>query len=459
MSTLQIILMCSAFLIIGFLIAFLIFNKKGVKNKEVEKQAFTDPLTGGKNRHLFMYDLDKLIEKNKKFAICFMDLDGFKQINDTMGHDAGDELLIGLSNTFKTKLPKNVVSYRIGGDEFSLIITDIKTTEDITKILDDLRRNLNEPFIIQNTSIALEYSLGIAIFPEDARTKKELVTYADDAMYYIKEHGKNDYYFHNKALKAKLENSTKMEKELKSAFEKQEFGINFQPRINVKDKTKLCFEALLYWKHPVLGEISSEYFLKQAEEMSLIIKLDSYVLRLSCEKLKEIQKKFPNDDISIAVNLSNTHVKRKSFVEGICNIINEYNIKKGALKLQFTDDIDINKISEYKYLFEQVKNVGADVVINNLQIKYSSLILIKSLPIDEIKISSKYLLKESPIAKDALKNIVSLCNELGYMPIIKEVETKEELEYIKDLNINYIQGNLISKKLAFNELCEYIANK
>lgn len=459
MNTLQIILMCGTFLIIGFLLAFLMCNKKGVKTKEVEKQAFTDPLTGGKNRHLFMYDLDKLIEKNKKFAICFMDLDGFKQINDTMGHDAGDELLIGLSNTFKEKLPKNVVSYRIGGDEFSLIITDIKTTEDITKILDDLRKNLNEPFIVQNTSISLEYSLGIAIFPEDAKTKKELVTYADDAMYYIKEHGKNDYYFHNKALKAKLENSTKMEKELKNAFEKQEFGINFQPRINVKDKTKLCFEALLYWKHPVLGEISSEYFLKQAEEMSLIIKLDEYVLRLSCQKLKEIQEKFQNDDISIAVNLSNSHMKRKSFVKSICDIINEYNIKRGTLKVQFTDDIDITKISEYKYLFEQIKGTGADVVINNLQIKYSSLILIKSLPIDEIKISSKYLLNESPIANDALKNIINLCNELTYKPIIKEIETKEELEYIKDLDINYIQGNLISKKLAFEELSEYIANK
>ena len=388
-----------------------------------------------------------------------MDLDGFKQINDTMGHDAGDELLISLNNTFNLKLPKNVVSYRIGGDEFSLIITDIKTTDDITKILDNLRKDLNEPFIIENTSISLEYSLGIAIFPEDARTKKELVTYADDAMYYIKEHGKNDYYFHNKALKAKLENSTKMEKELKNAFEKQEFGIHFQPRINLKDKKSICFEALLYWKHPVLGEISSEYFLKQAEEMSLIIKLDEYVLRLACERLNEIQKIYQNKYISIAVNLSNSHMKRRNFVKNICDIIKEYDITKGSLKLEFTDDIDITRISEYKYLFEEIKNTGADIVISNLQIKYNSLILLKSLPIDEIKISSKYLLKESPLDKVVLLDVINLCNNIGYSPIVIEVENADELEFLNNLNINYIQGNIIGKKMNYEELCSYISNK
>lgn len=459
MELLQVIFLCVVFFIIGALVVFLFFKNKTSSNKEVERQAFTDPLTGGKNRHMFMFDLDRLIAKGNKFAICFMDLDGFKQINDTMGHDAGDELLINLSKTFIEKLPKNVVSYRIGGDEFGLIITDIKTTEDITKILDNLRLELNNPFIIENNSISLEYSLGIAMFPEDAKTKKELVNYADDAMYYIKEHGKNDYYFHNKVLKAKLENTTKMEKELKNAFEKKEFGINFQPRINLKNKNDICFEALLYWKHPVLGEISSEYFIKQAEEMSLIIKLDEYVLRLACENLVQLQKYYPEKNISIAVNLSNSHMKRKNFVKNICDILQEYEIEPGKIKLEFTDDIDINKISEYKYLFDSIKNSGANIIINNLQIKYNCISILKTLPIDEIKLSSKYVNSTAQLNSNILCDVIKLCKDLEYKVTIIAIDDNNEVEYLGDMDVDYVQGELIAKKMKFEQLEDLLKQK
>ena len=174
------------------------------ENKLTKRQAYTDPLTGRGNRHLFLDVLDKLISKKEKFAVCFMDLDGFKQINDTMGHDAGDKVLIELSNIFERSLPQNAKSYRLGGDEFAVVMENIKTTEDITSILNDLKKEFEIPLIIENNSINLEYSLGIAIYPEDANNKKDLINYADDAMYYIKEHGKNNYYFHNKVLNLKI---------------------------------------------------------------------------------------------------------------------------------------------------------------------------------------------------------------------------------------------------------------
>lgn len=450
-------------IIIGYTVSKLKFKNIKKKQTSIEKQAFTDPLTGGKNRHLFMFDLDKLINKNKKFAVCFMDLDGFKQINDTMGHDAGDELLIGLSNTFLEKLPQNVTSYRIGGDEFALIIENIKTTEDITNILDSLRLELNKPFVIENTNISLEYSLGVAIFPEDAKTKKDLVTYADDAMYYIKEHGKNDYYFHNKALKAKLENRTKMEKELKSAFEKDEFMINFQPRINVRDTNKIQLEALLCWKHPVLGEIPSEYFIKQAEEMSLIIKLDENVLRLACKKLRDIKDKGLKRDISVSVNLSNSHMKRKNFVKNLCDILQEYNIKDGEIYIEFTDDIDISKISEYKYLFDNLKKAGANIIINNFQIKHEQITLLKTLPIDGIKLTAKYVAKESQIGNEVLQDIIILSKDLDFKVNIVAIEEEKELIYAIKNKVDFVQGNLISKVIKSDDvesfLNEYIAER
>ena len=199
--------------ILGFVLYQLI-NYRKIRKREIEKkQAYTDQLTGRGNRYLFLSVLDKLIKKGNKFAVCFMDLDGFKQINDTMGHDAGDELLVYLARTFDEKLPSNAVAYRLGGDEFSIVIQNIKTTRDITKVLDYMKKQLEEPIMIQGTSISLQYSLGISVFPEDAKTKTELIMYADDAMYYIKENGKNGYYFHNKSLKAKLDNKNKMEKD------------------------------------------------------------------------------------------------------------------------------------------------------------------------------------------------------------------------------------------------------
>ena len=291
---------------IGFLLGFIIYlffdRKSRNQSKIVEKHAYTDQLTGRGNRYLFLSVLDKLIAKKKKFAVCFMDLDGFKQINDSMGHDAGDELLIALANTFDSKLPKNAVAYRLGGDEFAIVIQDIKTTEDITKLLDDLRDTFRTPFIIENTSISLEYSLGVAIYPEDADNRKDLINYADDAMYYIKEHGKNDYYFHNKALKAKMENQTKMQAALKNAYANNQFAISLQPRIDIKETSKICFEALLYWNHPTLGKLPSSYFIKQADDMALTIKLDKYVLESVCKGLNELKEKGVKN-IKIAVNI------------------------------------------------------------------------------------------------------------------------------------------------------------
>ena len=170
-------------LLLGIL-GYRVFDERNRRNtRQVKLQAFTDQLTGRGNRYKFFSVIDTLIKKDKKFAVCFMDLDGFKQINDSMGHDAGDELLVALANTFDKELPSNASAYRLGGDEFAIIIEKVKTTGDITKVLDALREKLNKPFIIENTSISIEYSLGIAIYPDDAGNRQDLVMFADDSMY------------------------------------------------------------------------------------------------------------------------------------------------------------------------------------------------------------------------------------------------------------------------------------
>ncbi len=443
--------------VIGMLSYKLFELDKNKENKIVKKQALTDQLTGRGNRYMFQQVLDKLISKKKKFAVCFMDLDGFKQINDTMGHDAGDELLIALSNTFESKLPKNATAYRLGGDEFSIVIEGIKTVADITELLDNLKKELNVPLNIDGTSISLQYSLGVSIFPEDADNRTDLLKYADDAMYYIKEHGKNGYYFHNKSLKAKLENDTKMQADLKKAFANNEFGFSMQPRINVKDISSVCFEALLYWKHPVLGKLTSEYFIKQADEIALTIKLDQYILEKVCKKLNELKSKgFKN--LKMAVNISNRHMVKKEFIDRLCEILNENNIEKGEIQIELTDTIEINKIEGYKTMFERLKESGANIIVNNLELKYDAISAFKDLQIDEMKLCATYVSESSKLSVDILRNIVNLCKNLDYKVTVGKIDEECELDSAIKSGSDNIQGNLIFKAME-SEMIETFLNE
>lgn len=432
--------------ILGFVLYQLI-NYRKIRKREIEKkQAYTDQLTGRGNRYLFLSVLDKLIKKGNKFAVCFMDLDGFKQINDTMGHDAGDELLVYLARTFDEKLPSNAVAYRLGGDEFSIVIQNIKTTRDITKVLDYMKKQLEEPIMIQGTSISLQYSLGISVFPEDAKTKTELIMYADDAMYYIKENGKNGYYFHNKSLKAKLDNKNKMEKDLKEAYDKNEFSISLQPRINLNDMDNICFEALLYWNHPVLGKLDSDYFIKQADEMGIIVKLDRFVLENMCKKLTEL-KNNGYTNIQMAVNISTRHFMKDDFTNELCKILEKNNVSKGEVILELTNNIDLKKINMYRSMFEKLKKSGAKISINNFNIKYEDMILYNNLNIDEIKLYAKYMSKESNLNDNCLENVIKLSKDLESEITICCIETKEQLEKAIKYGADKVQGFFLFNKM------------
>lgn len=432
--------------ILGFVLYQLI-NYRKIRKREIEKkQAYTDQLTGRGNRYLFLSVLDKLIKKGNKFAVCFMDLDGFKQINDTMGHDAGDELLVYLARTFDEKLPSNAVAYRLGGDEFSIVIQNIKTTRDITKVLDYMKKQLEEPIMIQGTSISLQYSLGISVFPEDAKTKTELIMYADDAMYYIKENGKNGYYFHNKSLKAKLDNKNKMEKDLKEAYDKNEFSISLQPRINLNDMDNICFEALLYWNHPVLGKLDSDFFIKQADEMGIIVKLDRFVLENMCKKLTEL-KNNGYTNIQMAVNISTRHFMKDDFTNELCKILEKYNVSKGEVILELTNNIDLKKINMYSSMFEKLKKSGAKISINNFNIKYEDMILYNNLNIDEIKLYAKYMSKESDLNDNCLENVIKLSKDLEAEITICCIETKKQLEKAIKCGADKVQGFFLFNKM------------
>ena len=426
------------------------------KSSKVRRQAYTDELTGKGNRYLFYSDLDKLIEQNKNIAVGFMDLDGFKQINDALGHDIGDEVLKNMALKFDEALPANARAYRLGGDEFAIIINQINSKEEVILILENLKSAMNKPMMIDNNNISIEYSLGVVLSIDKRYERKDLVNYADNAMYYIKEHGGNDYYFHNDSLKAQLDNNIKMESDLKRAYENGEFGISLQPRINVSDTSKIGFEALLNWNHPVLGQLEAAYFINQADIMGLTIKLDEYVLKTVCEKIIDFKDK-GYDNVQIAVNISNKNAFKKEFVDTICDIISSYELPENSLQVEMTGNLEINKLETYKLMFERLKSIGVNIIINNFEIKPESLEVFKELPIDEVKISAGIL--SSDLINDVVfTDLLKLSKDLGYKVIVGKISDDKKLVKAITNNADKIQGNFLFKKMDENLAEEVLAN-
>ena len=447
----------AAIVAIAAILVYIICTRgKRKKEKSVKKQAYTDELTQKGNRYLFYLELDKLIEQDKNLAVCFMDLDGFKQINDALGHDIGDEVLKDVSFKFDESLPSNAKAYRLGGDEFAIVISQISSKEEVILILENLKNNMAKPVVIENNTISIEYSLGVVLALDERYSRKDLVNYADNAMYYIKEHGGNDYYFHNESLKAQLENNVKMENDLKKAYQNKEFGIELQPRINANDTSKIGFEALLIWNHSVLGCLDAAYFITQAEMMGLTIKLDEFVLKAVCEKILYFKDKGYNN-VQIAVNISHKNAFKKEFVDTICDIISSYNLPEGSLQIEMTGNLEISRFETYKNMFERLKELGVDIIINNFEINQEALEIFAELPIDEVKISSS-LLSSEKINEKVFLDLINLSKDLGYKVIVGRVNDDKKLVKAITDNADKIQGNFLFKKMDENLAEEVLAN-
>ncbi len=426
------------------------------ESKVMKEAAFTDALTGKGNRHKFNVEMSRLVlDESKKFALCFLDLDGFKHINDNMGHDAGDELLIKLSEVLANAMPEGGEVFRLGGDEFAIVLRNINDKQEVEEKIQKVNEEVGHTIVVRDTPIKLEYSLGISIFPEDSKDRVELTNFADAAMYHIKETGKNGYYFHNEALKSRLENKSKMEEELKRAYEYGEFDIDFQPRILIKDESEIWMEALLYWKHKTLGKLRAQYFLDHIESMGLIINVDEVVLSKAIDRLIELRSK-GHTNMNMAINLSLRHLMRGDFVDRICSILEKKSFDQGSLMIEITDDIEQSRMEDYKLKMDRIKQYGVKISANNLDTNYETLSLFKKLPIDEIKVSAEYVEKNSTFNKSVLKDIVEFGKDLYYQVVLTRIENDRELKRAIECKVDKIQGNYICEPIDGEHLEEFL---
>lgn len=440
------------------------YNKLMEDNKEkLWHLANYDTLTDLPNRKMIINRINYLIEKSSnsqsKFSLVFIDLDNFKNINDTMGHYVGDLMLQSITSRLNKFInPKDILG-RLGGDEFALIIQRNLNKEEILNYVELLRNILLNSFSLNNNRFRISSSYGISIFPDHGTTSSELLKNADIAMYSVKEQGKNGILFFTKEMKYKNLKKLELEQYLKQSINNNELFLEFQPEYSIETKEIRGFEALARWNSENLGLIYPSYFIPSAEETGFIIQIGKWVLEKACENLKKWQNKY-NRNISVSVNISSFQIMDPNFVDIVKDILTKTGVKGENLEFEFTESIFINQINYTIDVIKKLKELGIKMVLDDFGTGYSSLSYIKMLPIDILKIDKSFINGiDTTEKKDTiLSSLISLIHSLNIIVLSEGVETEIQLQYLKDYKCDYVQGFLLNKPLSEENIENLLEN-
>jgi two-component system, chemotaxis family, CheB/CheR fusion protein len=426
----------------------------------IERQANFDSLTGLPNRNLTIDRLNQLLlfssRGNHKFALMFLDLDNFKAINDTLGHEAGDDLLIQTAERLKEALRDMDTVGRMGGDEFIILIDQISDAQDAMKIANKLLENINKPYRLSGQMLQVSGSIGITIYPTDGGTSQILMKNADNAMYESKNRGRNVASFFTQEMQDKATQEYWLEQNLSSALKSKQIEFHYQPIIDLKTMTVVGAEALCRWPHHEKGFIPPCEFIPIAERSSLIHRL-TY---LAFETSLEVANKW-DDKLSIAINLSLSQLCDTNHLETlISKIKNKLISNKSRIIIEITESVEfINNVRFFNSI-NKLKNIGCEIAIDDFGTGYSSLSYIKKLPIDIIKIDQTFVRDINSDANDRtmIKVILGMAREYGFETVAEGVETKEQLKFLVDNGCTKAQGYLFSKALPLKEFNKFVAN-
>lgn len=431
-----------------------------VYEEELYKMAHYDSLTGLINRKLFNEEVEKCIRDDKKFSILFLDLDDFKKVNDIFGHEFGDKLLIHVSNLLLNEIGENNLVSRVGGDEFLILLNDIEDRQDIISLCDMLINLFKNPLIITDKHILISSSIGIVVAPDDGNNVTTLIKRADTAMYKSKDIGKNTYSFFNKGMTDEIIRRVKLEKNLKDSVLDEEFEIYFQPQLNVMNNKIIGMEALIRWDSPKLGRVSPAEFITIAEESGAIERIGNWVLRRVCEQCKTWEE-MNYDFAKVSVNISVVQLQQKDFLSNVKNIIEETKIKPEYLKFEITESVVITNFSNNNAILNELMEMGIEIALDDFGTGYSSINYLRRLSINTLKIDKSFVdnIEESSIDRTILSNLMQMANEVDIDVIVEGVESKGQLEVLKEIGCTQIQGYYFSKPLPLNEIEEFLTKQ
>ncbi len=426
--------------------------------------AYYDKLTKLPNRALFLEHIQEIVERNKrgedvKSALLFIDLDRFKVINDSLGHNAGDELLRQVASRLKKTARQYDIVSRLGGDEFTILINEISNQTMVLKSAQRFINAFDKPFKVMNKELFLSASIGAHIISKKDTLAEEILRNSDLAMYKAKNRGRGCFEMFNEDQLTAISSLLQMENDLRHALKKGELVVFYQPIVETTQGKVIGFESLVRWEHPKHGLILPDRFIHIAEETGLIKDLGYYVLKKSCLKIKEFQKlALPGEKLSIAVNISPNQLTTQKEAKKILNIIKRAKLPPGVLKLECTETAFMKESPIIKSFFHDLKEVGVDLCIDDFGTGYSALEYIHRFPFDILKIDRTFISSMRQNKKDLnlVTGIVALAHNLGLKVVAEGVEHTDEVRLLKVMGVDYIQGYYFSRPLPFKSACSFI---
>jgi diguanylate cyclase (GGDEF)-like protein len=442
-----------------------------IGQKELKYLAYHDKLTGLKNREGFCEQLDQLIieaERETKLnitAILLIDIDNFKLVNDSFGHDIGDIVLREVSSRLNICLRKSDYSFRLGGDEFIIIIKNIKHEWEVSKVAEKIIGYLSTPYILGKYNIKfLTCSMGIVLFPKDGINREKLIKNADIAMYNAKKRGKNNYQFYSKVMTASSVKRMKIEKNLNDLVSRNDYEnqleILYQPIVeNIKkgEYKVIGSEALLRWKNPELGNIKPDTFIPIAEERNLISEIGDWILYKTLREFKVLLNKY-DPDLYISINFSAMQLKSKSMIKRLAKIIKTVDFNPQRLQLELTETSYLDDHEEVITNIKELENLGIKLALDDFGVGFASLSYLQKIPASTIKIDKSFIYALSyDLQKiELVKSIIMLGKNLNKDIIAEGVENLEDLYLLKSQNCNKYQGHLFSQALPFEKFKQYL---
>ncbi|MCP5180702.1 MAG: PAS domain S-box protein [Pseudomonadales bacterium] len=424
--------------------------------KRMEKLAFYDTLTNLANRTLFHERLLHAIEhthrRNTLAALMYLDLDQFKRVNDTLGHEAGDQLLKEVALRLKSCVRKEDTVGRSGGDEFTILLYDIASPGDAGVVAEKVLERLREPINLSGQPLVVTTSIGITILPTDGAAPTELMKNADLAMYRAKERGRNNFQFYSEEMNTNASNRLRMEYEIRTALQNNEFELYYQPKVRLSDQRIVGMECLIRWDHPTRGLIGPYEFIQVAEETGAIVDIGNWVIRAACEAGR-IFSEMNGLPIYTAVNISPRQFRDPNLVQTIQRALRQTKLNPNFLELEITETMLMQDIDVALVTLKRLAELGLRFAIDDFGTGYSSLNYLKKFPINTVKVDRSFIM-DIPDVQDDMEitaAVIAMAHRLKMEVVAEGVETAEQLRFLQSHSCDYGQGYLFAKPVAFNE--------
>jgi len=424
------------------------FDRLENEKKELYAIARTDSLSGLANRNALMEYLERLIalskRREKEFAMLFLDLDHFKSVNDSLGHNVGDELLKKIATIIDNVLRSDDFVARVGGDEFVVILQNYTSMHELIRIVERIQETLTKTIVVQANPINVSSSIGIAFYPKDGESIVSLMKNSDIAMYEAKKSGRSRYHFFTEELNERVQETIHLEKEMRDALVHDEYEMYYQPKVDLKTSKIVGAEALIRWNSPTRGVVTPNVFIPLAEENGFIVELGEWIVDAVIERQALWMKK--GLEISVSINLSSKQLLSKDFILFLINTVNKYSANPKFIDIEITEYMFYENSDKNIEILSALHQHGFSISLDDFGTGYSSLTYLKDFPIDYLKIDKSFIddfVYER--GRVFIETIVKMGQTLKMQVIAEGVETAEQVEYLREIDCNQYQGYFMSK--------------